>query len=287
MGLFKRALSVDEVRSWMENGLTGEENRLSAYYPLNEAAATGRNYLEFNDNGYVTIDGLNDDLQTNETMTFACWFNTTYSSGDAWRNQIFSAHDASGGNRIQFGIASNGGVDLRLNGSAGQVNQTRGSGYNDGNWHFISLQVSGSGVVTVKVDGSEITGFTTNKIDWNTTERYSIGMEWDGDGMGDYFDGYIDEVSVYERLLSSSELTDLMNAGPDTSEAALIAYYDFDENGYPEDLSGRGNHGNSWANLIYRSAIDDMSANDNVTTSRGSVYRTTAEGTDASGALLT
>lgn len=78
--------------------------------------------------------------------------------------------------------------------------------------------------------------------------RFSIGQEWDGDTASDFFAGQIDEVQLYNRALSSSEVRQLAGAAP-------VLWLDFedkwatnsitltDRSGWQHPILLSGNHG--------------------------------------------
>jgi hypothetical protein len=85
----------------------------------------------------------------------------------------------------------------------------------------------------------------------NSTARLTIGSK---DNSGDWFDGLIDEVRIFDYVRTQEEIQSTMNQPLAGSEAGLAAYYRFDElenlgvggDGLTDDvrdLSGNGNHG--------------------------------------------
>ena len=68
---------------------------------------------------------------------------------------------------------------------------------------------------------------------------------WGGTYNNYYFEGIIDEVTIYNRALSAEEIQVLMHTRPDTDDPNLVAYWDFDESEGQEvnDVSGNGNVG--------------------------------------------
>ena len=84
-----------------------------------------------------------------------------------------------------------------------------GTGIWDGEWHHITGTYDGS-IVKLYVDGNEISGGTgtAEDIAYNDEDFY-IGSY----GTGYYFSGLIDEVKVYTRVLTLSEISEHYQAG--------------------------------------------------------------------------
>ena len=127
-------------------------------------------------------------------------------------------------------------------------------------WQHLSLVWDGTTLVLYKdgVSVGSVTGTFTGL--WNgdivAKRKTSIGAN----GMDDnfYFDGGIDDVRVYNRALSASEIAQLYNFGasklnvtktPTGLQSGLVGHWTFDgkdmSGGVARDISGQGNHGNT------------------------------------------
>ena len=88
----------------------------------------------------------------------------------------------------------------------------------DGIWHFIALtRDAASGAVKVYVDGV-ISGSTASGAGQKSTPFNPIGRIADNGGTIDYFAGSLDDVRVYDRLLSAAEVASLMPGGIITAQ---------------------------------------------------------------------
>ena len=151
-------------------------------------------------------------------------------------------------------------------GSNTQGVRTQVGGFNDGNWHHVCVTYDGSSTaagLTVYVDGSSEpldidTGTLTGSI--LTSETMSIGSRG-STTPGAFYNGRIDEVSMFNIELSAAQITELYNAGvPDdvlthSAAANLDAYYRLGDGAdavgatpVVNDLSGNG-YGLDQANL--------------------------------------
>ena len=144
----------------------------------------------------------------NASMQFSTsgWLKTTQNPVGTYPNIIGSLY---GGGYITIFTNSGGyiGANVTDNGSHVLINAVSSSAYNDGNWHFCVLTVSGSGTTytaTLYIDGTSVTTNTSSSISGNfTTTSFIIG-----DGL---YSGSIDEVGIWSRALTSTEVSQLYN----------------------------------------------------------------------------
>lgn len=83
--------------------------------------------------------------------------------------------------------------------------------YDDNEWHLAVGTINSAGVPCISIDGSTLS-CDTNPADCtaipNSTRNMNIGYESSGYG---YFDGYIRDARVYNRLISQDEIDSLYN----------------------------------------------------------------------------
>jgi len=104
-----------------------------------------------------------------------------------------------------------------------------------GTWYHV-VGVRNAGVKKLYIDKVLQSSTQNDARDLSDTSRHFLIGKPDADG--GYFYGTVDEVVVYQRALSQTEITDLYN------EASLVAYYKMDETeGDIYDYSGQRNHG--------------------------------------------
>jgi type II secretory pathway pseudopilin PulG len=179
----------------------------------------------------LAFDGIDDyvDLGTNSSLNFgnsapftvSAWVKTTESYG-----MIVSFRSSTdGGPVIDLAVGYDGGADspgnamilVRQDGGSNYARVTGGA-VNDGFWHHIAA-VRGSGsTIELFLDGvSQGTNSGTESGGAITTNLRAIGSErrWVSDGYGTadqrYFAGTIDDVRVYNRALSTTEIANLAN----------------------------------------------------------------------------
>ncbi len=94
--------------------------------------------------------------------------------------------------------------------------QARTSGvFNDGNWHHVAFTYDGSSNangIHIYIDGNEDSVVTYNAL--SDTILNSVNCQISGrDGANYVFEGYVDEVAIYNRALSAQEIGDHYKRG--------------------------------------------------------------------------
>jgi hypothetical protein len=88
--------------------------------------------------------------------------------------------------------------------------------FNDGNWHLLVVTCSRSGNMMAYVDnvieGSVSTSTAPGSV--NSTNGFALGANYAG---GILFDGSLDEFGLWNRVLTSTEITHLWNGGAGTT----------------------------------------------------------------------
>lgn len=215
-------------------------DNLIAYWKLDESSGT--TLVDSTSNGYdlgtsasgvtvgstgklgnaITLNGSTGSasrvytsaLYNASTFTIGMWIKRN-SHSDKARN-LFSSNatdSATWGDGYSFYLDSSN--QLRY------VNQfvadtTLGGNVNDTNWHYV-LMTYNSGSVEGFVDGSSVGAGSAGTM--NTS--HAAGRTWIGEnetagGVGsgtNLFDGTIDEVGYWSRVLSGAEITSLYNSG--------------------------------------------------------------------------
>src|SRR5262249_16408719 len=80
----------------------------------------------------------------------------------------------------------------------------------DGNWHHVALTYDGVSSVQLFIDGSLETSDTRT---YSTTSRGKFYIGSTVEGSSQYYDGRVDEVEIFNRALSVSEIQAIYNAG--------------------------------------------------------------------------
>lgn len=171
--------------------------------------------------GALQFDGSNDrvTIPHNATLNFGTG---DFSIGGWVKGSYPLQNDIYPRLYEKFHTGSETGINIYTSGSntedfpsceyvvSGTYRLARATGYSvrDNNWHHIMCVKDGSGA-KIYVDGVERGSYSGSIGNVNTTADASIGWSrgWDSD----YYQGTIDDVRVYNRALTPTEITTLYN----------------------------------------------------------------------------
>ena len=183
--------------------------------------------MDFDGSSYISA-GNPTALQFTDSFSISGWFKSSSSSSSA-----IVSKDANASGRcylVQLNSLSPGTLRFRIFVSNVSVTIDHGTGLNDNNWHhFVCVYEKGVGISLYIDNGTPGFTATTGTID-NDAVDFNIGRR--GDGLN-YFDGQIDEVALWSRALSTSEISTLYNNGAPSNPMLLsgkpVAYYPLGE----------------------------------------------------------
>ncbi len=183
--------------------------------------------LEFAGDSRVAVPGY-EGILGSQARTSAAWVNVTKTSAS-----IITWGPAGGGTKWVMRTHNSPAV-LRL--ECGQGNTWATTDLVDGEWHHVAAVLEDDGSpdvseVKLYVDGALdpiAAGGTPRAI--NTTTGGDLQIGYDLNNTGRTYAGLMDEVRIYDRALSDSEIQALMNdpglvtqaLAPDPSDAAII-----------------------------------------------------------------
>lgn len=191
----------------------------SSLYARTAGLVNGPNWVTGVSGGALTFDGIDDyaeiadykGISCGHARTVCAWIQTSQVGGG-----VLSYGGRNPGSRWLFFINNS---KLQLGVGGGNVFSSRS--VNDGQWHHAAavLEEPVSGPARVQdirlyIDGQLEAGTYTNPMaEINTGADYSvrIGVLQKTDGTPDlFFSGQVDEVRIYDRALSASEIQDLL-----------------------------------------------------------------------------
>ena len=208
--------------SWGSNdgtssgGMTWEEGKVDTY---------SGGFDDVDD--FVTIAHASD-INFSETtpFTFSAWIKTTASDGD---NAVLSKMTA-GFKGIRF-ITRSGKLALGFvyTWPTIRLRKDGATSINDGNWHYVVATYAGA------ADTSSINLYTDGALDNGSSEDTLASNSvantddmWIGREPSSYFDGDIDDVRVYDRVLSASEIKTIYDLHKEPLDG-LVSRYVFNE----------------------------------------------------------
>ncbi len=230
-------------------------NTLTWYNRVLTPAATVGSALSFNESDYVTVTDTAALRPGTSAFSLSVWANGSNSSvfQKIVSKQSGSTYDGwslvQGGNwwtgatgkKACIGIGSSSLADVRAYCTVSDIF--------DGNWHHIIVTSDGSSI-TIYADGTS-QSLTTDQSSgsWpnlNQTDALIIG---NGPAFNQTFTGLVDELRIYSRALSASDVTTIYNNGSGQygtlPDSGLVAGWHFDENtgSLAADYSDNGNTG--------------------------------------------
>ncbi len=224
------------------------EGSIETDWKLNDivciSTSSFKNVLEFDGNtNYVNINNVTDHINLDDNViTAEIRFKTNATSFDS-ANQLLSFHKNDNSNILRIGTGANGGIFIKT----GSGIEVQGSGYNDDQWHLLSVIAFEDGRIFAYVDGVNSYEFNLNNtltFEWSDAKKCSIGQEYDPSGPSDFFTGSISEVRIWNKQLTIEDISNATCQKLIGDETNLIALYNFeDSNGTLTDSSGNASHG--------------------------------------------
>jgi len=237
--------------------------------------ACGPDYDAASDVTGLQFDGIDDYILIEENVlpdsgdyTISIWVKADSSNVGA--RTLISQSDTSGS---PFYFGSNSGSDASGKIKMNQDWKSLESSpfYLDNKWHLYTIVNDGtigdSSIIIdtslFYVDGVEISTVMGEGKSYPIDERFFIGTMWDSSG--EFFSGAIDDISIWDRKLSSKEISSIYNSGIGLDPTIdsldykgsenLIAFWPFSEgaDSSVSDFSGNGYDGEifgaSWINI--------------------------------------
>ena len=180
---------------------------------------------------YITTGVDSSDISMTNT-SFSCWVNFTATSGTIMDN----GGAASSGRGLILETGSGYIVWQQANGTSGQSTAitTASNSYNDGNWHHVVGTIDGNRVMKLYIDGNVETSTPTANSS-ASSPLYTLEIGRRAFYNSQYFNGSIDQVRIYDKALSSDEVSILYNETTSTAsdtnvlgEGSGLALYTLD-----------------------------------------------------------
>jgi len=207
----------------------------------------------------LSFDGTTDYISVPEQLewvlvvdfTISLW--VKYDSFNSrWWESAFVAQDQGGGkqNKWIFSYDPTSEQTLfHINGPASTGPVVTGDSWTAevGQWYFIAISRSSDGTYNFYRQGA------SNGSEVNTETIPDVSAPWTigwGEGAG-RFDGIIDDVRVYNKVLSQAEISDLYDEGTTSGMSQLLAHWAMDDNAESTtvlDSSENGSNGTARRN---------------------------------------
>jgi hypothetical protein len=166
-------------------------------------------------NDYVSVPLDTVDFDFGNYATFSCWFAASAAqTGKTLINQdLYSSGSNNWKIRLYFNAANK--IDFCVrhpDGTTSQVRATGASSYCNGNWHHVVgtyNRFDTSGRIRIYIDG--ILANTATGVD-EPILRGNIPLYIGKISSGTYYNGYIDEVMVFNYTMTADEVGDLYDS---------------------------------------------------------------------------
>jgi hypothetical protein len=185
---------------------------------INKSPYSYKPYLELNGSSYVEIAN-NIPLQLTK-FTVSAWFNSNDSiTEDSISNRFIITKGEVGedtsGNNLNYGLwmTSNGKLIAGFETSNGtDVFISSPQSYNDSNWHYSTITYDGSSL-RLYTDGVQVANKSTTNLTPDTSGKQPLRVGANALLMERYFSGSVDEIGIWNRPLTASELRDAYSSG--------------------------------------------------------------------------
>ena len=159
---------------------------------------------------YINIDGYKG-LVNGHAFTAVAWINTT---STVQNNSIISWGGSGGGNHFTFRVDSTNARPYSVRTSQGNANVQGQTVVNDGEWHHVAVTaidnaMPSSSDIRIYVDGHDDTVDSSDPDALHITAGADLTVgrrAYNGDH---HYEGLIDEVRLYDRVLSPVEIRNL------------------------------------------------------------------------------
>ncbi|MDV6166925.1 LamG domain-containing protein [Flavobacterium sp. DG1-102-2] len=169
----------------------------------------------------ITLNGTSNYISTTNSyvnpssISISSWFKTTSTTGGALMG-FSSLQTGAGGSRDRFLYMTNSGI-LYFAVAPGAVKKyiSTTNPYNDGNWHQVTATL-GAGGMKLYVDGILAASDLSVTTAETTTGYWRLGHSdistWPNESSSYFFQGMLDDMVIYHRELSASEVGVLYNS---------------------------------------------------------------------------
>ncbi len=180
-------------------------------------------------NSAIEFDGIDDYIQMNDDMdlvfgtgnnawTYTGWINpsvlNTAQSNHLTQNVFMAKASDPSNDNLEIGVTTANNLHVYIDTDVNDAYADFGGGeLTTGSWHFVAVRYD-SGTVDVWLDGTNYQNTTTwagsNNLDGATGSPVTIGATTHIDT---FFNGFIDELAIFDRALTDTEVTDIFKRG--------------------------------------------------------------------------
>lgn len=161
----------------------------------------GNNAIKFSGAGYLSA-GTDTKFNMKKGLTISAW--VYIDPALTGEGAIVSKWDNSTGDEYLFGVYSNNKLALALQGKTFELTMLGRSVLPDTTWTHVAMTWEVGGMTNIYVNGIVDTASILIDTLVSTSTQLNIGGQ--GTGMSRYFNGKIDDIRIYSRALSATEI---------------------------------------------------------------------------------
>ena len=265
--LWNKAITRDESVANMNVALTGNENGILGFWPINEGNGTIANdlarfkHLEIlNANWDIlpkgeaydfdgtkllatksgTFGNVTISKEMNATVTF--WMKTAQTNATILSNGKGDATDFLEANQFRnkwaFNTTASGGLELAAEGSTFAFGTSQ---VNDNKWHHIALSLTRNGGLSLYIDGNQVGSYSTAAIGGFYSSKLFFGARGQVNATFDAVDrlfvGQLDEVCIWNMAKTAEQIKADMYFEQNPYTTGLLFYTNFNK---PEIANSNG-----------------------------------------------
>jgi len=186
--------------------------------------ASTNNALSFDgaNNNYVDL-GTPVSTRLTNNFSISAWVKTSLTSQRTFFTNQWVYHTSG----VLIGLTASGYFHIALANSTGTWAAHDPNVFvSDNKWHYLTITFA-SGTLKSYVDGIFVDSYATgvSAVSYNGTSHFLIGK--DSGAGGEYWNGLVDEVTMWNKVLTAPEISNYMNTPPADTAANLVGYWDF------------------------------------------------------------
>lgn len=241
-----KLLDGSQTSIQLQVGTEGRVAPLELMAP-NLGATASASSVTFDGSGNYIETGQDTPFDLSSAVTVSAWIRRDGSTG-TWQSAVSKSSGSSDGFMLLVDNTVANTVEAWI-GSGGRKYQTLSAGWNHCVMVYDNTQ-SGDDRLKLYVNGTEGGTIASSPGGSAATNNLPLRLGSKSNTPGNYLRGGLDDVRIYSRGLSGSEVATLFSGGV-PSAAGLLAHYDFDEgsgttagdqsgNGYTGTFAGGG-----------------------------------------------
>lgn len=234
---------------------------LAVFFNSNAQGLAGSgNALDFDDAGgtngdYVVLPSSFPDL-VSTNFTVAAWIKSDNVGANGQRVFCYDESNNSAGFSLSLGDPGTGRLRFYIRGASGgagvSLDVTNSTYYLQSNvWYHVAIThtTPGNNTRTIYINGIDVRNDAYTSNPTGKAGRAAIGGETNSGETNNRFNGQIDEVSIWSKALSQTEIRDLMCKKLVGNETNLMAYYRFDQSSGTTATDETGNYNGVLTNM--------------------------------------